>query len=178
MKHCQSECCAPAWLCLMRLARLTRPAVWVLCPPRQCCGLDHGGRRWICQSGLRLRRHFLSPRLTVPIFSPPMFELSDSEKLDILSIEAGEIAESSPLHSPAHEELVEVLTHAAKLNINCPQERQMKSKLDELFLQHRSQPQRWGIPFFPDFHNELCKPWNKPYSTHLSDFLCWIIATS
>ncbi len=53
----------------------------------------------------------------------PMFELSDSEELDVLSIEAGEIAESSPLHSHAHEELVDVLTPAvAKLNINWPQE--------------------------------------------------------
>ncbi len=53
----------------------------------------------------------------------PMFELSDSEELlDVLSIEAGEIAESSPLHSHAHEELVDVLTPAvAKLNINWPQ---------------------------------------------------------
>ncbi len=53
----------------------------------------------------------------------PMFELSDSEELDVLSIEAGEFAESSPLHSHAHEELVDVLTRAvAKLNINWPQE--------------------------------------------------------
>ncbi len=53
----------------------------------------------------------------------PMFELSDSEELDVLSIEAGEIAESSPLHSHVHEELVDVLTPAvAKLNINWPQE--------------------------------------------------------
>ncbi len=48
----------------------------------------------------------------------PMFELSDSEELDVLSTEAGDIAESSPLHSPAYEELVEVLYRAvAKLNI-------------------------------------------------------------
>lgn len=54
-----------------------------------------------------------------------MFELSDSEKIDVLSIDAGEIMESLPLQSHTHEELVDVLTHAvAKLNINWPQERQ------------------------------------------------------
>ncbi len=41
-----------------------------------------------------------------------MFELSDSEELDLLSIENGKIAESSPLHSHAHEELVDGLTRA------------------------------------------------------------------
>ncbi len=49
----------------------------------------------------------------------PIFELSDSEELDVLSTEAGELAESSPLHSPTYEELVDVLSCAmAKLNIN------------------------------------------------------------
>ncbi len=103
----------------------------------------------------------------------PMFELSDSEELDVLSFEAGEIAGTSPPHSPAFEELVDVLSRAvAKLNINWPQEKQevqVKSKLDERFLQHRSQPQRRGLPFFPDLHNELCKSWNKPYSARLSN---------
>ncbi len=103
----------------------------------------------------------------------PMFELSDSEELDVLSFEAGEIAGSSPPHSPTFEELVDVLSRAvAKLNINWPQEKQevqVKSKLDERFLQHRSQPQRRGLPFFPDLHNELCKSWNKPYSARLSN---------
>ncbi len=42
-----------------------------------------------------------------------MFELSDSEELDVLGTEAGEIAENSPLHSPACEELVDVLSRAA-----------------------------------------------------------------
>ncbi len=72
-----------------------------------------------------------------------MFELSDSEELDVLGTEAGEIAENSPLHSPACEELVDVLSRAAvaKLNFNWPQEKQevqMKSRLEERFLQHRS----------------------------------------
>ncbi len=48
-----------------------------------------------------------------------IFEQSDYEELEVLSTEAGEIAESSLLHSPAYEELVDVLSRAvAKLNIN------------------------------------------------------------
>ncbi len=100
-----------------------------------------------------------------------IFELSDSEELDVLSTEAGEIAESSPLHSLTYEELVDVLSCAvAKLNINWPQEKQdVQIKLNECFLQHRFQPQCWGLPFFPDIHNELCNLWNKPYSSRLSN---------
>ncbi len=92
-----------------------------------------------------------------------MFELYDSEEL--LGTEAGEIAESSPLHSSAYEELVDALSRAVvKLNINWPQEKQevqVKSELDERFLQHSSQPQRRGLQFYPDLHNELCMSWNK-----------------
>ncbi len=100
-----------------------------------------------------------------------MFELYDSEEL--LGTEAGEIAESSPLHSSAYEELVDALSRAVvKLNINWPQEKQevqVKSELDERFLQHSSQPQRRGLQFSPDLHNELCMSWNKPYSAWLSN---------
>lgn len=46
---------------------------------------------------------------------------------------------------------------------------QVASYLDGRFLQHRSQPQCRGLPFFPDLHSELCKSWNKPYSTQLSN---------
>ncbi len=78
----------------------------------------------------------------------PMFEQSDSEELDMLGTEAGEIAESSPLHSPACEERVDVLSCAVdKIYINWPQEKlevQVKSRLDERFLLHRSQPQCRG----------------------------------
>ncbi len=88
-----------------------------------------------------------------------MFELSDSEELDVLSTEVGETAESSPLHSPTYEKLVDVLSFAvAKLNINRPQEKQevqVKSKLDERFLQHRAQPQRRGLNFFLT-HTMIC----------------------
>jgi len=30
------------------------------------------------------------------------------------------------------------------------------------FLHHGSQPQRWGLPFFPDLHGDS---WNKPYTS-------------
>lgn len=89
-----------------------------------------------------------------------MLELSASEAVDVLSIDTGEF-EDSPLHPPVYEELVEVVTRAvAKLNIEWPrkkQEAQKKSKLDECFLQSRTQPPCRGLPFFPDLHNELCR---------------------
>lgn len=77
-----------------------------------------------------------------------MFEISASEDVDVLSIDAGEY-EDSPLHPHAYE---------LKLNIEWPcekQEVQKSSKLDERFLQSRSQPPHRGLPFFPDLHNEL-----------------------
>lgn len=49
----------------------------------------------------------------------PMFVDVGSEELDMLSIEAGEIAESSPMHSSTHELLADILTRGVtKLNIN------------------------------------------------------------
>lgn len=49
-----------------------------------------------------------------------MLELSSSEELEVLSIEAGDI-EDSPPSSPAYEELVEVVSwEVAKLNIEWP----------------------------------------------------------
>ncbi|KAK2874659.1 hypothetical protein Q8A67_021812 [Cirrhinus molitorella] len=49
-----------------------------------------------------------------------VFQLYDSEELDMLSIDVGELPENSPLHSHVQEELVDVLACAvAKLNINC-----------------------------------------------------------
>ena len=48
----------------------------------------------------------------------PMLQLSGSEGSDAVSIEAGVMEPHPPLHTPAQEELVEVLTRAvAKLNI-------------------------------------------------------------
>lgn len=104
----------------------------------------------------------------------PMLELSASEDVDVLSIEAGDVEAHSSPHVPAYEELVEVVTRAvARLNISWPSEKQeatvVKSKLDERFLQHRAQPQHRGLPFFPDLHNELCKSWSRPHSSRLSN---------
>lgn len=103
----------------------------------------------------------------------PMLQISGSEESDNLSIEADVVELNQPLHAPAQEELVEVLTRAvAKLRIEWPQEEpeiQPPSKLDERFYKRRSQPPRRGLPFFPDLHNELCKSWEKPYSARLSN---------
>lgn len=91
-----------------------------------------------------------------------MLELSASEEVDVLSIEGGDFGDDSPPHAPAYEELVEVISRVvARLNISWPHERQetlIKSKLDERFLQHREQPHRRGLPFFPDLHNECPTP--------------------
>ncbi|XDV52010.1 hypothetical protein PO909_020792 [Leuciscus waleckii] len=82
-----------------------------------------------------------------------MLELSGSEELDILSIEAGE-CEDSPPHSLAFKELLEVVTQAvAKLNIDWPAEKQ---------------PSRRSLPFFSDLHTEVSRSWNKPFSSRLS----------
>ncbi|MGL5564635.1 MAG: hypothetical protein ACRDC4_02775 [Plesiomonas sp.] len=116
-----------------------------------------------------------------------MLQLSDSEASAGLSIEAGDMqVDDPPFHSPAQDELVDVLTRAvAKLNIDWPQERveaQPASKLDGRFFKKRVQPSCRGLPFFPDLHNELCKSWGKPFSARLSnppvlDFGCVIGAS-
>ncbi|XDV15099.1 hypothetical protein PO909_015239 [Leuciscus waleckii] len=101
----------------------------------------------------------------------PMLELSASEEVDVLSIEADDHERNSPVHGNAYEELIEVVTRAvARLNIRWPQDEQgtqVKSKLDERFLQHRSQPQRRGLPFFPDLHKEISRSWEKPHSSRV-----------
>lgn len=54
-----------------------------------------------------------------------MLELSASEDVDVLSIEAGDVEAHSSPHVPAYEELVEVVTCAvARLNISWPSEKQ------------------------------------------------------
>ncbi|MGL5405218.1 MAG: hypothetical protein ACRDAX_00050, partial [Propionibacteriaceae bacterium] len=92
-------------------------------------------------------------------------QLSSSEELESVSVRE---TEDSPPQSRAYEELVEVVTRAVeKLNIDWPSERQdvrPKSKLDERFLPARSQPQRRGLPFFPDLHTEVSRSWEKPMS--------------
>ncbi|ROL52327.1 hypothetical protein DPX16_18695 [Anabarilius grahami] len=96
---------------------------------------------------------------------------SSSEELDVVSVATGE-SEDSPLHSPASEELLEVLSRAvARLNIDWPAEKQeqaVKSKLDERFLPSRSaQPPRRALPFFPDLHTEVSRSWKRPVSTRV-----------
>ena len=65
-----------------------------------------------------------------------MLHISSSEELDVESIEAE--GDDLPSHSPAYEELVEVVScTVAKLNIDWPSEKQdvrPKSKLDESVL--------------------------------------------
>ncbi len=78
-------------------------------------------------------------------------QLSDSEELDAANARD---TEDSPPQSRAYEELFEVVTRAVeKFNIDWPAEREdvrSKGKLDERFLPSRAQPQRRGLPFFPD----------------------------
>lgn len=117
-----SEGCAPAWPCLMRPARLALPEVRVPRPPRRRGGLDRGERNgnWRVRLG-RLREHFPSrPQSVLTYFLPmqkpammrllllgKMVELSGSEDLDVLSIEAGDVEAHSSPHVPAYEELIE-----------------------------------------------------------------------
>ncbi len=76
------------------------------------------------------------------------FQLSDSEELDIVSVEARDTEDSQP-QSRGYEEHVEVVTRA----VYWPAEREdicSKTflKRDERFLPSRAQPQCWGLPFF------------------------------
>lgn len=93
----------------------------------------------------------------------PMLEMSGSEEVDVLSIEAGE-TEESPLQSPAFEELLDVVTkEVANLKIEWPSVKQKaakKSKLDECF--------RRSLPFFPDLHAEVSRSWKTPFSASIS----------
>lgn len=60
-----------------------------------------------------------------------------------------------PPHTPAYEELMEVITHAvAKLNIEWPARRKKFS-----LLVHNK-----GLPFYHDVHTEVWKSWNKHFS--------------
>ncbi|XDV52443.1 hypothetical protein PO909_021171 [Leuciscus waleckii] len=96
----------------------------------------------------------------------PILQLSSSEELDVVSIEAE--SEDSPPQSHAFEELLDVVTRAVqKLSIEWPEDRQdvrSKSKLDERFLPSRTQPQCRSLPFFPDLHTEVSRSWGKPVS--------------
>ncbi|XP_056104257.1 uncharacterized protein si:ch211-79h18.2 [Rhinichthys klamathensis goyatoka] len=96
----------------------------------------------------------------------PMLRLSSSEELDV--VDMGDY-ECSPAHTPADEELLEVLSRAvAKLNIEWPADDfevdSRKSLLDERFLPSRSRPPRRELPFFPNLHTEVSRSWNKPAS--------------
>ncbi|CAM4566361.1 unnamed protein product [Leuciscus chuanchicus] len=101
-----------------------------------------------------------------PPMEAPMLQLSSSEELDVVSVEAE--SEDSPPQSHAFEELLDVVTRAVhRLSIEWPEDRQdvrSKSKLDERFLPSRTQPQRRSLPFFPDLHTEVSRSWGKPVS--------------
>ncbi|XDV54162.1 hypothetical protein PO909_022516 [Leuciscus waleckii] len=101
-----------------------------------------------------------------PPIEAPILQLSSSEELDVVSIEAE--SEDSPPQSHAFEELLDVITRAVdRLSIEWPEDRQdvrSKSKLDERFLPSRAQPQRRSLPFFPDLHTEVWRSWGKPVS--------------
>ncbi|CAM4670589.1 unnamed protein product [Leuciscus chuanchicus] len=101
-----------------------------------------------------------------PPMEAPILQLSSSEELDVVSIEAE--SEDSPPQSHAFEELLDVVTRAVhRLSIEWPEDRQdvrSKSKLDERFLPSRTQPRRRSLPFFPDLHTEVSKSWGKPVS--------------
>ncbi|CAM4592174.1 unnamed protein product [Leuciscus chuanchicus] len=94
-----------------------------------------------------------------PLIEAPILQLSSSEELDVVSVEAE--SEDSPPQSHAFEELLDVITRAVdRLSIEWPEDRQdvrSKSKLDERFLPSRAQPQRRSLPFFPDLHTENYK---------------------
>ncbi|XDV29637.1 hypothetical protein PO909_032721 [Leuciscus waleckii] len=96
----------------------------------------------------------------------PILQLSSSEELDVVSIDAE--SEDSPPQSHAFEELLDVITRAVeRLSIEWPEDRQgarSKSKLDERFLPSRAQPQCRSLPFFPDLHTEVSRSWGKPVS--------------
>ncbi len=103
-------------------------------------------------------------------------QLSDSEELDAANVRD---TEDSPPQSRAYEELVEVVTRAVeKLIIDWPAEREdlrSRGKLDERFLPSRAQPQRPGLPFFPDLHTEVSRSWEntvsyRVYSTQTSHY--------
>ena len=109
----------------------------------------------------------------VAVSSPPMeapvLQLSSSEELDVVSVEAE--PEDSPPQSHAFEELLDVITRAVdRLSIEWSEDRQdvrSKSKLDERFLPSRAQPQRRSLPFFPDLHTEVSRSWGKPMSSRV-----------
>lgn len=81
----------------------------------------------------------------------PMLELSGSEELDILGIEAGK-CENSPPHSPAFEELLEVVTRAVeKLKIDWPPEMHEATKKSKPRCRDRGispSPREYLAPMF------------------------------
>lgn len=145
-----------------------------------CCGVH----KWILQKGLRLTLPFLyslyppagssassqgleacSAVSSTPC-GAPVLQLSDSDKLDVVSIEAGDIEESPP-NTHTYEELLEIVTHViSRLNIDRLAEKQevcQQSLLDERFLPSTLQPSRLGFPFFPDLHT-VSWSWKNPVS--------------
>ncbi|XP_052431390.1 sodium channel subunit beta-2 isoform X1 [Carassius gibelio] len=92
--------------------------------------------------------------------------LSSSKKVDVESVDM-----DSPPHSQQYEELLEVVTHTvAKLSIEWPAKKTTelhRSKLDERFLRASQPPPSWGLPFFPDLHDETARLWKRPFSARL-----------
>ncbi len=79
----------------------------------------------------------------------------------------GNAGEITPSLSPQYEELVEVITRAvAKLNLDWPAKRFIEpqsGKLDECFLRFKMSPSHRSLPFFPDLHTEVSRPWGNPF---------------
>ncbi|CAM4576079.1 unnamed protein product [Leuciscus chuanchicus] len=119
----------------------------------------------------------------VAVSSPPMeapiLQLSSSEELDIVSIDAE--SEDSPPQSHAFEELLDVITRAVeRLFIEWPEDRQgarSKSKLDERFLPSRAQPQRRSLPFFSDLHTEVSRSATKETAKSIGRSMAALVAT-
>lgn len=107
-----------------------------------------------------------------PAPSGSSMHCSSSEELESVSVQAVETEDHETPLSQGYEELLEVVTRAvAKLSVDWPQDQQQVtpiSKLDERYLKKRVQPQRRGLPFFPDLHTEVSKSWKKPFSSRIS----------
>lgn len=113
-----------------------------------------------------------------PVPTGSSVNYSCSEDLDVMSVDAENTNGFTDYTlSPCYEELLDVVTRAVtELNIDCPaNEQKVKaaSKLDKRFFKKRAQPQRLGLPFFPDLHQEVIKLWKITYSSrhHIKGYI-------
>lgn len=105
-----------------------------------------------CEVQHSLSRFGSSSAVSATQSEGPVLQLSSSSEVDVLSIEPGDLKDSSP-QSPIYEELVEVVTRAvARLSIVWPAERQ------DICL---------GLTFFLDLHTDVSRSWRKPFSSHV-----------